>query len=74
MSELKITAAPSPSVLAVLLHNGAAVRAVVLAVSTVVLIALERRTLVPIAVSLYAIANAYALTRAAVKSQTVLKA
>lgn len=51
-----------------LARNGMVVRAVLLAVATVVLLAVDRRPLIPVAVSGYAIANAYALTRAAMKA------
>jgi hypothetical protein len=48
-------------------RNGSAVRAILLAVATVVLIAVGRPILVPIAVSLYAIANAAAISRSALR-------
>jgi hypothetical protein len=47
------------------------VRALLLAVATVVLIALDRRTMIPLAVSAYAIAQAYAVTRTALKTAAV---
>ncbi|MVU76422.1 hypothetical protein GPX89_04090 [Nocardia sp. ET3-3] len=51
-----------------LLHNGIAVRAVALALATIVLIALRHPTWVPYSVSLYAIWNAAAVTLNSVRA------
>ena len=52
-----------------LLHNGAVLRALLLAVAAVSLLAAHRPTLVPVAVTLYVVANATALTTAAVRAE-----
>ncbi|RMI28549.1 hypothetical protein [Nocardia stercoris] len=56
------------TVLTAIARNGAAQRAVLLALATVVLIATDERILVPVAVSIYAIANAVAIVRATARA------
>ncbi|MFJ9367987.1 hypothetical protein ACIRRA_26680 [Nocardia sp. NPDC101769] len=56
------------TVLMAIARNGAAQRAMMLALATVVLISIDERILVPVAVSIYAIANAAAVVRATARS------
>ena len=52
-----------------LAHNGVVLRAVALAVAAVAALAVHKPFLVPFAVTLYAVANAAALTKAALKTE-----
>ncbi|MFE3194732.1 hypothetical protein ACFXHA_37410 [Nocardia sp. NPDC059240] len=57
------TVSPQPAqVLNALLHNGIVIRALALALATIVLLTLHHPTWIPYSVSLYAIWNAAALT------------
>ncbi|MEC3915170.1 hypothetical protein [Nocardia sp. CDC160] len=62
------TAPANAAILNSLLHNGIVIRAVALALATIVLIALRHPTWVPYSVSLYAIWNAAALTLNSVRA------
>ncbi|MEC3954602.1 hypothetical protein VMT65_16300 [Nocardia sp. CDC153] len=67
-----VETAPTPAaILNSLLRNGIVVRAVALALATIVLIALRHPTWVPYSVSLYAIWNAAALTLNSVRAARV---
>ncbi|MGW4355365.1 hypothetical protein ACWELJ_25085 [Nocardia sp. NPDC004582] len=62
MNGVKSPSLIDAQVLRALLHNGIVVRAVALAVATIVLLAIHHPTWVPYAVSGYAIWNAAAVT------------
>ncbi|MTE13074.1 hypothetical protein [Nocardia aurantiaca] len=62
MNAVKITSLADAQVLRSLLHNGIVIRAVALALATIVLLAIHHPTWVPYSVSVYAIWNAAAVT------------
>lgn len=62
MNAAKTVTSVNAQVLNSLLHNGIVIRALALALATVVLITLHHPTWVPYSVSLYAIWNAAAVT------------
>ncbi|MGV9662315.1 hypothetical protein ACWDUL_14825 [Nocardia niigatensis] len=70
MNAVKTTSLVDARVLRSLLHNGIVIRAVALAVATIVLLAIHHPTWVPYSVSIYAIWNAAAVTLNSARAAT----